>query len=235
MLSAHLDHLGIGAAVNGDSIYNGAQDNAVGIAAMLEAGRLLMQSRDSMRRSVLLLATTAEEKGLLGADHFAANPTVPPSAIVANVNLDMPTHLAPVTDVIPYGIEHSTLDTVAKAAVEAAGLTLTPDPFPDEVLFIRSDQYPFIRKGVPAVYLGAGIKRADDSDGLAAFGGFLRQHYHKPSDDLSRPIDWLGAAQLAIVNRNIAYAIATQEARPAWKPGDFFGEKFGGTPKQQQQ
>jgi Peptidase family M28 len=227
LLTAHLDHVGIGTAIDGDSIYNGAQDNAVGIAAMLEAGRLLMQSRDTMQRSVLLLATTAEEKGLLGADHFAAHPTVPLASIVANVNLDMPTHLAPVTDVIPYGIEHSTLDTVAKAAVEAAGLTLTPDPFPDEVIFIRSDQYSFIRKGVPAVYLGAGITRADGSDGLAAFGAFLRQHYHKPSDDLSQPIDWNGAAQLALVNRNIAYAIATQENRPAWKPGDFFGDRFG--------
>jgi hypothetical protein len=227
LLTAHLDHVGTGAAVNGDSIYNGAQDNAVGIAAMLEAGRLLMQSRDSMQRSVLLLATTAEEKGLLGADYFAANPTVPLASIVANVNLDMPTHLAPVTDLIPYGIEHSTLDTVAKTAVEAAGLTLTPDPFPDEVLFVRSDQYSFVRKGVPAVYLGAGIRRTDGSDGLAGFGAFLRQHYHKPSDDLSQPIDWNGAARLAIVNRNIAYAIATQETRPEWKPGDFFGDTFG--------
>lgn len=227
VLSAHLDHLGIGTPRDGDAIYNGAQDNALGIAAMLEAGRLLMDSRDSMRRSVLLLATTAEEKGLLGAEYFAANPTVPAGSLVANVNLDMPWHASPVSDVIPIGVEHSSLEAVTRRAVEAAGMTVTPDPTPEEVSFIRSDQYPFIRQGVPAVYLVAGVKFADGRDGLAAWNEWMRQHYHQPSDDLDQPIDWLGAAQLAVVNRNIAYAIATEESRPRWKPGDFFGEKFG--------
>jgi hypothetical protein len=101
VLTAHLDHLGIGPPRNGDTIYNGAQDNAIGTAAMLEAGRLLMQGRDQLKRSVLLVATTAEEKGLLGAQYFAANPTVPSPSIVANVNLDMPLTVAEVTDVIP--------------------------------------------------------------------------------------------------------------------------------------
>jgi Zn-dependent M28 family amino/carboxypeptidase len=176
---------------------------------------------------VLLLATTAEEKGLLGAQYFAANPTVPKDSIVANVNLDMPTHLGPVTDAIPVGIEHSTLEPTVRRAVADAGMTLTPDPMPDEVVFVRSDQYPFIREGVPAVYLGAGIRRTDDEDGLAEFKGWLRQHYHRPSDDLNQPIDWPGAARLAIVNRNIALAISAAHERPRWNEGDFFGEKFG--------
>jgi hypothetical protein len=230
VLTAHLDHVGIGAPVNGDAIYNGAQDNAVGIAAMLEAGRLLMLDRQRLQRSVLLVATTAEEKGLLGAQYFAAHPTVPVESLVANVNLDMPTHIAEVTDVIPIGVEHSTLEPIMREAARAAGLTLTADPMPEEVIFVRSDQYPFIRAGIPAVYLLSGIKRKDGADGSKQVLEWMKQHYHRPSDDLNQPIDWQGAARLAIVNRNIATAIATQAARPAWNAGDFFGEKFGRKP-----
>jgi hypothetical protein len=227
VLTAHLDHLGIGAPVGGDSIYNGAQDNALGIAAMLEAGRMLMRESSRLRRSVLLVATAAEEKGLLGAQYFATYPTVPPDSMVANVNLDMPTHIAEVTDLIPIGIEHSTLGAVTERAVRLAGLTLTPDPMPEEVSFVRSDQYPFVRAGVPAVYLWSGIKRRDGADGLEAVFDWIKQHYHKPSDDLDRPIDWLGAARLARVNYAIALDIASQEQRPAWNEGNFFGDKFG--------
>ena len=227
VFTAHLDHVGIGAPVDGDAIYNGAQDNAVGMAAMLEAGRMLMRDSTRLRRSVLLVATAAEEKGLLGAQYFATFPTVPAESMVANVNLDMPTHIAEVTDLIPVGIEHSTLGAVTERAVRLAGLTLTPDPMPEEVSFVRSDQYPFVRVGVPAVYLWSGIKRKDGADGLEAVFAWMKQHYHKPSDDLNRPIDWLGAARLARVNYAIALEIATQEERPAWNEGNFFGEKFG--------
>jgi len=155
-----------------------------------------------------------------------AQPTVPLDSVVANVNMDMPLIVTDVSDVIPIGIEHSTLEAVARRAVAEAGLTLTPDPFPDEVVFIRSDQYAFVRKGVPAVYLNAGVKPRDGSDGSAAFTDFLSHHYHLPSDDLSRPIHWLGAARLAHVNYRIGLAIGNDRQRPTWKPGDFFGEKF---------
>jgi hypothetical protein len=227
LLTAHLDHLGIGPPKNGDPIYNGAQDNAVGIAAMLEAGRLLMRHASTLNRSVLLVATTAEEKWLRGAQYFAAHPTVPIESIVANVNLDGPIVRGEVTDVIPVGIEHSTLDAVAREAVRMAGFTLTPDPMPDEVLFIRSDQYPLVRAGVPAIFLIAGIHRKDGADGLRDLRDYFSNTYHLPNDDLNQPIDWPGAAKLAAINFNIAYAIATQKERPAWKPGDFFGDKFG--------
>jgi Zn-dependent M28 family amino/carboxypeptidase len=227
VLTAHLDHLGIGAPVHGDAIYNGAQDNAVGIAQLLEAGRLLARDRAQLKRSILFVATTAEEAGLYGAEYFATHPTVPAAAMVANVNLDMPTHLAPTTDLVPIGVEHSTLAAVVSQALRDAGLTLTPDPWPEEVDFIRSDQYEFVRAGVPAVYLAAGIHRVDGKDGKAAMTEWMREHYHQPSDEVTQPIDWAGAARLALVNRNIAYAIATQEARPAWNAGDFFGDRFG--------
>jgi Zn-dependent M28 family amino/carboxypeptidase len=227
VFTAHLDHLGVGAPHDGDAIYNGAQDNAVGVATMLEAAHLLASGPVRSKRSTLFVALTAEEKGLLGAFHFAAQPTVPVDSLVANVNLDMPLLVTEVSDVIPIGIEHSTLEAVAARAVAEAGLTVTPDPFSDEVLFVRSDQYAFVRQGVPAVYLIGGIKPRDGSDGNATFADFLSHHYHLPSDDLDRPIHWLGAARLAHVNYRIGLAIGNDRERPTWKPGNFFGEKFG--------
>jgi hypothetical protein len=152
---------------------------------------------------------------------------VPAASLVANVNMDMPLLLADVTDVIPIGIEHSTLEAVAQRAVADAGLTLTPDPFPEEVVFVRSDQYAFVRQGVPAIYLLAGVKPRDGSDGGKMFTDWLSRHYHLPSDDLNQPIHWPAAARLAYVNYRIGLAIGNDPQRPTWKPGDFFGEKFG--------
>jgi hypothetical protein len=225
--TAHLDHLGIGAPHGGDSIYNGAQDNAVGVATMLETARLLAAGRKPPKRSMLFIAVTAEEKGLLGAYHFAARPTVPRESLVANVNMDMPLLIGDVSDVVPIGIEHSTLEAVAQRAVAEAGLELTPDPLPEEVVFVRSDQYPFVRQGVPAIYLKSGVTLRDGSDGLAVVKDFRSHRYHLPNDDLGQPLHWPAAAQLAHVNHRIALAIGNDPARPAWKPGNFFGEKFG--------
>jgi Zn-dependent M28 family amino/carboxypeptidase len=225
--TAHLDHLGIGAEIDGDSIYNGAQDNAIGVATMLEAARLLAGEPEPPARSMLFLALTAEEKGLLGAYHFTAQPTVPLQSLVANVNMDMPLLIGDVSDVIPIGIEHSTLDVVAQRAVAEAGLVLTPDPSPEEVGFVRSDHYPFARAGVPAIYLKSGVTLRDGGDGLALVKEFRANRYHLPNDDLEQPIHWPAAAQLAYVNFRIGLAIGNDPARPAWKPGNFFGEKFG--------
>ncbi len=227
VFTAHLDHLGLGAPHDGDSIYNGAQDNAVGVATMLESARLLAAARKPPKRSMLFIALTAEEKGLLGSYHFAAQPTVPRESLVANVNLDMPLLIGEVSDVVPIGIEHSTLETVARRAVAGAGLTLTPDPLPEEVVFVRSDQYPFVREGVPAIYLKSGMTLRDGSDGLASLKAFRSHRYHLPNDDLNQPMHWPSAAQLAHVNFRIGVLIGNDPGRPAWKPGDFFGEKFG--------
>jgi len=226
VFTAHLDHIGIGVPRDGDAIYNGAQDNAVGVATMIEAAGLLAGMPERPKRSMLFVALTAEEKGLLGAFHFVAQPTVPGDSIVANVNLDMPLLLADVRDVIPIGIEHSTLEVVAQRAVAEAGLQMTPDPFADEVIFVRSDQYAFVRQGIPAIYLLGGVTPRDGSDGNARFRDWIANHYHLPSDDLGGPISWIGAARLAHVNYRIGLAIGNDAARPSWKPGDFFGEKF---------
>lgn len=227
VFTAHLDHLGVGAPHGGDAIYNGAQDNAVGVATMLESARQLADDAARPKRSVLFVALTAEEVGLLGARQFVADPTVPLESIVANVNMDMPLLIGDVSDVVPIGLEHSTLEPVVRRAATAAGLTLTPDPFPEEVIFIRSDQYEFVRAGIPAIYLLSGVNSRDGGDGLKRMAEFLANRYHLPNDDLSQPIDWAVAARLARLNHNIALEIANEPARPAWKPGDFFGDRFG--------
>ncbi len=227
VFSAHLDHLGRGTAVGGDAIYNGALDNASGVAVMLEAARLIAAG-PRPKRSILFLAVTAEENGLLGSQWFAQNPTVPKDAIVANVNMDMPVLLYPAAGFTAFGAEHSTLGEVARRATEAEGLQLVPDQTPDEVLFVRSDQYSFVREGIPALYLDDAKLSADPAiDPEAVFREHLRVDYHMPSDDMSLPIHWPSMAVLARVNARIGIAIANDPQRPSWLPGDFFGETFG--------
>ena len=226
VFSAHLDHVGIGAEVNGDAIYNGALDNALGIAVMLEAANRLAHEAAPTKRSLLFVAVTAEEKGLLGAEWFARNPTVPVDSLVANVNMDMPMLLAPTSDVVPIGLEHSTLQPIVQQAAKEIGVSLSKDPAPEEVVFVRSDQYAFIRAGVPAVYLDGGYTGVD-GDAKAVQDAFLRERYHQPGDDLSQPIQWADAARLAKLNARIGRLIADAPQRPQWNAGDFFGGKFG--------
>jgi len=225
VFSAHLDHVGIGAAVNGDAIYNGALDNALGIAVMLEAANRLVHEGEPTKRSLLFVAVTAEEKGLLGAEWFARNPTVPADSLVANVNMDMPMLLAPTSDVVPIGLEHSTLQPIVQQAAKELGVSLSKDPAPEEVVFVRSDQYAFIRAGVPAVYLDGGYTGVN-GDAKAVQDAFLSERYHQPGDDLSQPIQWADAARLAKLNARIGRLIADAPKRPQWNEGDFFGEKF---------
>jgi hypothetical protein len=227
VFSAHLDHIGTGAAVDGDTIYNGAYDNAMGVSLLIETARILKSLPQAPARSILFIAVTGEERGLLGSDYFAHYPTVPTASLIANVNLDMPLFLYPLADVIAFGAEHSTLAPTIEAAVSGEGFALTPDPLPEEVLFIRSDQYSFVRQGIPAVYLVPGFRSRDpDIDGRERFMSHLQTHYHSPSDDLSRPVDWPSARRFARANVRIGFAIAADEARPRWNEGDFFGEKF---------
>jgi Zn-dependent M28 family amino/carboxypeptidase len=224
--TAHLDHNGIGNPVDGDSIYNGMYDNAMGSSLLIETARAFANS--PAKRSMIFIALTAEERGLLGSDYYAHYPTVPSDAIIANINLDMPLFLYPVADIIAFGSEHSSLEGTVGEAIVAEGFVLTPDPMPEENLFRRSDQYSFVRRGVPAVYLKPGFTSTDPSiDGKAIENEHRKNHYHRPSDDLSRFIDWDSAVRFARANARIGYAVASEESRPAWNEGDFFGEKFG--------
>ena len=227
IVTAHLDHLGRGAAVGGDSIYNGAHDNALGTGILLEMARALNESGVRPRRTIVFAALTAEEKGLLGSDYLAARPPYPIGNLIANINIDMPMLLAPTTDLIARGAEHSSLGTAARNAAAAHGYRLSPDPTPEQVSFIRSDQFSFIQHGVPAVVLGGGYKTRDknvDIDALRA--DFLKNHYHQPSDQTNLPMDLAGAADLARINLRILLEVANAPTTPAWKPKDFFLEKF---------
>lgn len=228
VFTAHLDHVGIGVPVGGDAIYNGAMDNALGVAVMLESARQLTRAPTPPDRSMLFVATTAEESGLLGAEWFTRHPPVPRASLVANLNLDMPMLLAPSEDVIAIGRGHSTLQSVVDAAARDVGVDLSPDPAPEQSMFVRSDQYPFVRAGIPAVYLAGGVQGAgwgDDPAGAAR--AFMRERYHRPGDDVTQPIQYADAARLARLNAAIAQRIAADPRRPRWLPGDFFGERFG--------
>lgn len=228
MLSAHLDHVGEGAPADGDTIHNGFYDNAMGTAMLLEAARALAEAPRPPRRSVLFLAVTAEERGLLGSDYFAAHPPAGLGRIVANVNLDMPLFLHPIADVVAFGAEHSTLEGVVAKAAAQAGFTVSPDPYPQEVVFVRSDQYSFVKRGVPAVFLVTGFGSRDPGvDGSEANRVFREEHYHQPSDETSLPVDWPSAVRFLRANVLLAQAIADAPEPPAWKEGDFFGETFG--------
>jgi hypothetical protein len=224
--TAHLDHVGIGAEVDADGIHNGALDNALGVAIMLEAARELAGA-GAPRRSMTFVALTAEEKGLLGSEWFARRPSVP-GRLVANINMDMPVLTAPTTDVVAIGVEHSSLKAALDTAAREVGVDLSPDPFPEETMFVRSDQYPFVRAGVPAVYLVGGVVAANpDQDPRRATTWFLRNCYHQPCDQADLPIHYGDAARLATLNARIGRVVGDDAQPPAWNPGDFFGERFG--------
>lgn len=223
--TAHLDHLGTEEKDGETQVYNGAYDNAMGVALMLETARAFAALPP--RRSILFVAVTAEERGLLGSDFFVNNPVVPPGSIVANINLDMPLFLYPVADLVAFGAENSSLQFVAEASAEAEGFRFAPDPMPEENLFVRSDQYSFVRKGIPSIFLVPGFTSLDgDVDGEALFREHLKEHYHKASDDLSRPIDWKSALRFARAHTRIGYTVASETGRPTWLEGNVFGVRF---------
>jgi len=224
VLSAHLDHVGVGEAVNGDKIYNGAMDNAIGTSMILEVARAIQAMPTKPRRSILIVALTAEEKGLIGSDYFGHNPTVPKDALVADINLDMPILTYPLQDVVVLGGERSTIGPAVVAAAAAEGLKVVPDPAPEEMFFVRSDHYSFVQSGIPAVSIDTG----PGGQGAAAQKLFLDNNYHKPSDQIDLPFDWDSAAKFKHVGLATTLALANADERPRWSKGDFFGVLFGG-------
>ncbi len=224
--TAHLDHLGVGEPSGKDAVYNGAVDNASGVAGMLAVARAFVAG-PRPPRSVLFLAVTGEEQGYLGSDFFVRRPTVPPGAIVANVNIDtLP--FFPARDVVALGHEHSTLGQDARAATEALGVPLSPDPTPELVRFIRSDQLSFVRAGIPALWIRAGFQdeRGDPAANAAAMAEYLAKRYHDPSDEWSPALDFDAMARTARAAFLVGLSIATARERPRWNPGDFF-ERLG--------
>ncbi|HEU0310732.1 MAG TPA: M28 family metallopeptidase [Sphingomicrobium sp.] len=224
VLMAHLDHLGIKADAKPgeDAIYNGTLDNAAGVATMLEAARQFAAQPVRPRRSILFIANTGEERGLLGADYYANHPTVPASSIVGLVDLDMPLLLYPFSDVTAFGADHSTIGATVAEAGRSMGISVSPDPMPQEAIFTRSDHYKFVRRGVPAVLLMTGHANG----GKAHWEAYLGKTYHSPQDDLSQQIDWNAGARYALLNYRIARSMADAPARPMWLQGDYFGDLF---------
>ncbi|MGS2719521.1 M28 family metallopeptidase [Paraglaciecola aestuariivivens] len=225
--SAHSDHIGFAKTVKQDKINNGAMDNATGTSILLETARLFSQLDTRPKRSILFVAVTGEEKGLLGSDYFAQNPTVPEGAMVANVNLDMPILTYEFADVIAFGANHSDMQKSVADAAQKIGLELSPDPMPDQALFTRSDHYSFVKQGIPSVFLVPGFKSVDpDTDGGKQFSHFLKTNYHKPGDDFTQPFNWQAATKFAEVNYHIGLTLANQAQRSSWNEGDFFGDTF---------
>ncbi|HTG39400.1 M20/M25/M40 family metallo-hydrolase [Sphingomonas sp.] len=222
LLMAHLDHVGMGDHAKGDDkIFNGAMDNAAGVATMMEAARAFMQAGEKPKRTILFAAVTAEEDGLLGSQYLAKHP-LPGAKVTSVVNLDMPVLLYDFTDVVAFGAEHSTMGPIVAKATGDMGIKLSPDPMPEENLFTRSDHYRFVTEGVPSVFLVTGFANG----GEKVFKDFLANHYHKPSDEVSLPFNWVAGAKFARVNYNIARALADAPAAPVWYEDSEFGKLY---------
>jgi hypothetical protein len=226
VVTAHLDHLGI-TDRGEDRIRNGALDNASGIAALIEMARDVAAMKPRPRRSIVFAAVTAEEKGTQGSKAFADRPSID-GTIVANVNMDMITMLFPMKSIVILGLEHSTLAPLARAAAERNGFTIQDDPQPEEVRFIRSDQFSFVQKGIPAITYKGGLVSADPAiDGEKLTRDWLRNIYHSAADESDQNLDYASGARWARTNLDLALAIANAKERPRWNEGDFFGTRFG--------
>ena len=227
VLSAHLDHIGVSTTDEEDVINNGALDNAAGIATLLEAARM-MQLNTPPRRSVMFLAVTAEEKGLLGSQYFAKNPTVPKDSIVGNVNLDMPVLTYDFKDLIVFGGTRSTFNAAISSAAQDMGLVVAPDPMPEQGIFTRSDHFRFVEEGVPSVMLSTGF----GNGGEKAWETHFADHYHRPSDDMMNDLNFEAAAKFSELKTRITFTLANADERPLWNKDDFFAEQFNGPMKE---
>jgi Zn-dependent M28 family amino/carboxypeptidase len=220
VLSAHLDHLGVGPAVAGDTIYNGAMDNASGCAALLDFAETQHAAKGRLRRSVLLVFVTAEEKGLLGSRWFAVHPTVPADSMVADLNIDMFLPLFPLRLVTVLGLDESDLGNDVQTAARPLGIAVQRDPEPERHVFIRSDQYNFVREGIPSVMVD--VAAPPGTPEAATLKRWLFDRYHAPSDDPDQPVNLSAAAAYEKLMFGVARLVADRDERPHWKPESFF-------------
>ena len=220
VLSAHLDHVGIGEPINGDKIYNGAMDNASGSALLLDLAAAMQASTTKPRRSILFLFVTAEEKGLLGSRYFASYPTVPKPSIVADLNTDMVLPIFPLKVLTVWGLNESSLGTDVREVAKRLGVEVQPDPEPLRNSFVRSDQYSFIRQGVPSLAMGVGAVKGSPEAALQKT--WLTQRYHAPSDDLNQPVDLIAAGKFEEILMQLALRVADTPQPPKWNSDSFF-------------
>jgi hypothetical protein len=220
VMSAHLDHVGIGRPVGGDDLYNGAMDDASGVASLVEIARLLKESGVKPKRSILFIAVTAEEKGLLGSKYFAGRTTVPFKDIVADVNLDMFLPLYPLKVIEVQGLAESTLGESVREAAKELGVDVQTDREPEQNRFIRSDQYSFIRRGIPSLAFKFGYEFGSPEEKIRR--DWVRDVYHKPNDDPQQPVDIAAAARFNRVILRLLQRIADDPVRPRWNDNSFF-------------
>ncbi|HXO39238.1 MAG TPA: M28 family metallopeptidase [Candidatus Acidoferrum sp.] len=220
VLSAHLDHLGVGEPINGDRIYNGAMDNASGSAVLLDVIASLKKSPKKLKRSLLFVFVTGEEKGLLGSRYFTTHPTVKPGSMIANINIDMFLPIVPLKVLTVYGLGESDLGDMAREVAQSLGVQVQADPEPQRNAFIRSDQYNFIRHGVPALAMGVGFEKGSPEQEI--FKNWRTQRYHAPSDDLDQPVDMAAAGKYEEIIHGLMVRAADDPARPQWKANSFF-------------
>ena len=219
ILSAHLDHLGVGEPVNGDAIFNGAMDDASGIASLIEIARALKTANVTTKRSILFLAVTGEEKGELGSGYFAARSTVP-GRIVADINMDMFLPLFPLHYLEVQGLNESTLGDDIRAVAARANVQVQADKEPNANRFIRSDQYSFIKKGVPALAFKFGWIPGSPEEKI--FRNWYATRYHGVSDDAGQPVDLAAAAEFNSILMELLERVADAPQAPRWKPDSFF-------------
>ena len=220
VLSAHVDHVGIGAPIGGDKIYNGAMDDGSGTALVLDFAAEIKAHPAKLKRSVLFLLVTAEEKGLLGSKYFAAHPTVPAKTIVADINVDMFLPIAPLKVLRIQGIADSSLGEHAAEVARSFGVKPVADPEPLRNLFIRSDQYYFIRHGVPSVIMDVFFEPGSPEQKL--FKDWLTNRYHAPSDDVNQPVDLNSAALYEEIAHKLLVDTANAASAPKWNADSFF-------------
>lgn len=220
VLSAHIDHVGIGEPINGDRIYNGAMDNASGCAVLLDVAASLKKSPTKPRRSLLFIFFTGEEKGLLGSKFFTSNPTVDPKSMVADINIDMFLPIVPLKVLTVYGLAESDLGETVRGVAQSLGIGVQADPEPLRNIFIRSDQYNFIRQGIPALAMKVGFVPGSPEQKI--FKDWLTHRYHAPSDDVNQPVNLAAAAGYEEVIRGLMVAVANNHGRPQWAPDSFF-------------
>jgi Zn-dependent M28 family amino/carboxypeptidase len=218
VLSAHIDHLGIGEPINGDKIYNGAMDNGSGTALLLDMASTLPKLHP--KRSVLLVFVCGEEKGLLGSRYFATHPTVDTHAMVADINTDMFLPIYPLKVLTVYGFAESDLGDLVEQAAKKEGVAVQPDPEPLRNLFIRSDQYSFIKQGIPALAMKVGFEKGSPEEKINQ--QWLHDRYHAPSDDLNQPVDLAAAGKYEDIVRDLTMEVANDSNRPEWKSNSFF-------------
>ena len=224
IFSAHWDHLGIGPAVNGDNIYNGAVDNATGCGMLIEIARLWASLEPKPRRSALFLAVTAEEGGLRGSDYYAQHPLVPPGKTAVAINFDGFLPFGRTRDVVALGAERTTFWPVVQDLARQAGLVLKPDQRPEQGSFYRSDHFSFAKAGIPAFSLHAGVDLEGKPEGYGQklFEEFNAKHYHQPSDEYRDDWDLSGMEQVARFGAMLGQAAANLDRLPSWNAGEEF-------------